>query len=249
MCITPNGKYAYSVACNENLEDFTYDNVFRVFNVETGEKINKFIDYRNKCNVTDMGAAPDGAKLIALTADGCVKLWDSFTGETLNTSDEPQGAPCSVRIEQKGKYAIYTTRNGIIAYMDMTKKYRAGGTRLWESHDGVGVGTILDDYSAVFATDSGYVGIGTLDYEEPTKSFLGRECKVKYVNLLRDPKKAVVATLDRKLMLWDIKKMVFLCSFFGEGRFSACPLSSASNRIIAADEAGALYFLEITGGQ
>jgi len=78
------------------------DETIRLWNIETGEEILRFLGHSGEVRDIDFG--PDGTRLVSGASDQLLKIWDVQTGRELNTLEGHEDTVLSVAFSPNGDY-------------------------------------------------------------------------------------------------------------------------------------------------
>jgi WD40 repeat protein len=70
---------------------------------------------------------------------------------------------------------------------------------------------------------------------------------VNHVALLADGQRALSASNDRTLKLWDLATEDCLSTFYGDSPFTCCAISVDGRTVVAGDYQGVVHFLRVEG--
>ncbi|MDT9326308.1 MAG: WD40 repeat domain-containing protein, partial [Limnospira sp. PMC 1286.21] len=75
----------------------------------------------------------------------------------------------------------------------------------------------------------------------------GHSWSVNAVAIAPDGKRAVSASDDKTLKLWDLETGEVLATFTGEGAMESCAIAPDGVTVVAGDGSGRVYFLRLEG--
>jgi WD40 repeat protein len=82
---------------------------------------------------------------------------------------------------------------------------------------------------------------------EERRTLTGHGGRVNAVAVLPDGARAVSASDDRTLTVWDLGSGTVLTTFGGDGGFLACVVAPDGRTVVAGDRLGVVHFLRLEG--
>jgi WD40 repeat protein len=65
------------------------------------------------------------------------------------------------------------------------------------------------------------------------------------VSVFGDGRRAISASRDKTLKLWDLEAGAAIATFAGEGEMTACAVAPDNRTVVAGEESGRLHFLRL----
>ncbi|WP_063711959.1 WD40 repeat domain-containing protein [Kamptonema formosum] len=83
---------------------------------------------------------------------------------------------------------------------------------------------------------------------KPVRTLTGHTDEVNAVAITPDGQKAVSASEDNTLKLWDLNTGKEMATFTGEYPFNCCAVAADGVTVVAGDNSGRVHFLRLEGG-
>jgi WD40 repeat protein len=216
--------------------------------------------YGHTAYVTACAGTPDGKHLVTTSRDGTVRVWDLASFELLHTlqrEDDP-GAPSlraseglrwftALALSSDGKTVFAASGDGLISHWNVVagtpiRTFRVANGRI--------------DSCAV--SPEGYLLCGLADGTVLIWSLTDRKCidrlsahasAVSACALTRDGRRAVSASQDRSLKLWDLSAFGSVPREVHAASITACAMTPDESTAVSASEDGLLKVWELATGK
>lgn len=224
VAITSDGKHAISVSSDQTLRRWDLESVQSLQTIEGHTK-----------EVTGVAITPDGKHAVSASKDKTLRLWDLKSGKSLRVFKGHASEVTAVAATSDGRHAISAASGGELRLWDLK---RDKSLRVFKSKDlhlkildgnGKDTGRIWtlsvnsvvvtpDGKYAISASGDNYTGIHLLqvwDMEngKSLKTLGKHEGEITSVAVTSDSKRAVSATKDGFVSVWDLKNGQCLRTF------------------------------------
>jgi WD40 repeat protein len=212
VAFSPDGQRALSGS---------HDNTLRLWDVATGETLRVFEGHTD--SVTSVTFSPDGQRALSASWDGTLRLWDTNTGETLRVFTGHTDGVEHVAFSPDEQRALSGSRDSTLRLWDVD----TGATlRVFTGHTSMvsSVAFSPDGQRALSGSTDGTLRLWSASMntstsaaatEETLRVFEGHTGFVLSVVFSPDGQRALSASRDSTLRLWDVATGVTLLIFEG----------------------------------
>ena len=251
VAVTPDGRRAVSGG------GFG-DNTLRSWNLETGETLHSSEQYAGYFQT--VAVTPDGRRAVAgLGAfEHTLEIWDLETGKTLHSLQGHSGSINAVAITHDGRCAISGSDDRTLRVWDL-KTGKILSTI--EGHLGP-VKTVVmtpDGRRAVSGSGDGTLRVWDLETGQTLRilpvalhmtphraaNHTGHKLAVMACAVTRDGRRAVSASQDGTLCVWDLEAGKPITRFVADHPLECCAVTPDGLTLLAGDEAGNVHFLRL----
>jgi WD40 repeat protein/transcriptional regulator CtsR len=235
VSITPDGERAITASD---------DHTLKIWNIDSGKEIRTLTGHNDR--VRSLCITPDGKK--AISASNSIQehliVWDIETGGMIRDFGGSNRYNANVSISPDGKNAITLSDDGdpevreietgkMVSEFELRDLYYKAKVNLYPAMK-MAI-SITDDTLTVWDTDRVKV-IRTI---KGKNGYFGDAC------ITPDGMRVVSASSDNTLNISDIETGEILISFIGENSLCSCQTTLDGSKIIAGDQGGKIYFLEV----
>ena len=190
--IVGHHSYVYGVAVSSDGQRAVFassDKTLKVWELDSGSLLRTIEGH--SASIHGVAVSPDGQRAVSASADGTLKVWDLETGQELRALEGHFGWVNGVTVTPDGRRAVSASADGTLRVWDLESGSLLGALGGTPAPDGSGtVFTITEDGTQRFwDLDSG--------------GRLGGLCAFNAVAMDGEGRRAVAASNDKRLWVWD----------------------------------------------
>ncbi|MBL9004056.1 MAG: AAA family ATPase [Myxococcales bacterium] len=242
------GHSAAVVSCAMSLDgrralSASHDHTLRVWDLDSGAPLHVLEGHSafvRRCTIS-----PDGARAVSTCNDNTLRVWDLDSGRCLHVLRGHGSMVLDCAITPDGQRALSASSDKTL--------------RVWDLDDGRCIDVLQghaasihtcaisqDGQRAVSASSDRTLRSWDIDGGQVLHKLEGHSNIVHACAFSPDGHLAVSASEDRTLRVWDLDSGRSLCVLLGNNPFSC--LAFAAPRLVAGDQSGNLWFLELRNG-
>ncbi len=250
VTVTPDGRRAVSGALDRTL---------KVWDLEHGTELHTLHGHDGFIDVVAVTA--DGRRAVSASSDKSLKVWDLERGSELHTLYGHRLKVAAIGVTLDGLLAVSASYDGTVRVWDLE---RGAQLRVLHGHGSIvnAVAVTPDGRRAVSASDDGTLKVweisnlllaGALDADlesEPVPyTSRGHSGEVSAVVVTLDGRRAVSASWDRTLKVWDLEQGLELRTMHGHSdRVNAVAVTPDGRRAVSASDDRTLRVWDLEHG-
>ena len=232
------------------------DHTLRVWDLESGQTLRILEGHTDR--VSAVAVTPDGRCAVSASDDHTLRVWDLESGQTLRVLVGQTDRVTAVAVAPDGRCAVSASRDATL--------------RVWDLESGQTLRTLECpwDTKAVAVTPDGRVAVSAwgdapwvwdLEGRQTVHTLEGHTACINAmtttpdglrvmsalnaVAITSDARRAVWASQDHTLRVWDLESGKEMAIFTAESEMWSCAVTSDGRTIIAGDESGRVHFLRL----
>jgi WD40 repeat protein len=232
-----------------------------VWDIRSERQLLKFLG----SNVFGLAITPDGQRAIAGTVDGYLYVWEIQSGKEVAILGGHSNKVTSVALTSDGRSAVSGAVDGTVKLWDirsgqdplelLLNKHPELAVKLFlfdekmEEKERLKLRQELLENLPEFFTKNAFqkaLQKNTL-YLKESRSLTGHTGGIHSVDIAPDGQRAVSASDDHTLKIWDTQTGLCIATFSGESPLLSCALAPDGVTIIAGDNTGRLHILRLEG--
>ena len=184
--------------CPEDLREWEWYYLMRLCRVEP-------VILRDKTEVNSLAFSPDGERLASAGGDGAVKVWNSKTGQVIQTLNAHPDFVSSVVFHPDGKHLASTGADQQVKVWDLTtgQKVFAGPCDVVHSNGTAYTAAFSPDGRQLAAGSDGAVKVWDWRNDQLLHTFAGHAKKAISVAFSRDGRRLASGSWWGSVQLWD----------------------------------------------
>jgi WD40 repeat protein len=225
------------------------DRTVKVWELESGRELRTLRGH--DCGVDQVTMTPDGQQVVSATGFE-VRVWDLTTGRKLRTIRSRGGflrrKGGSIQVMPCGRYIVPKSRDGTVKVVDLGSERKVGVLR--EGKYGPYVAMVMPDGQRVVTLSGNELRVRELESGRELLALKGHTDGVRAVAVTSDGRRAVSASNDRTVRVWDMETGKVLSTFTCGSSVLCCAFADSSGTVIVAgDQGGSVHFLRLEEGK
>jgi WD40 repeat protein len=227
-----------------------------VWHLQTGLRLRTLDGHTDEIN--DVAISEDGRRAVSASRDKTLRVWDLTTGSNLCTLTHTN-AITHVAMSADGRRAVTASKRTLTVW-DLVKgrELRTLGYHYWATYWDTDLeegritgrywipGTLAMSRDGLRAVSGYKNNLAVWDLESGSKRFtmIGHSAEIKGVAFSGDGQRAVSASGDHMLKVWDVDTGELEATFTCDAPLTCCAFAGRS-RIVAGDDSGRIHFISL----
>ena len=194
-------------------------------------------------SITTLVATPDRERIVSVSADGTLRVWDLARRETLRMFDGHEGEIEAAAITADGRQVVSGGQDAMVHVWNVDDD----GSVVLKGHDYriTHVRVTSDGTYAVTASWDDTVRVWALRRGAQAGLLTGHRGRVTMLEISPDDRCIAVGTEDGVLAVWDIVSRKRIGSLDVDAPITCAAVSEDSRTLVAGDTTGGVHFLRI----
>jgi WD40 repeat protein len=229
LAMTPDGQLLISGS---------WDKTMKIWDWKNGRELRTLA--RHVLGFNELAVTPDGRRVISGNYHEAVRVWDLASGAELRRFKVPKRGLIS--LSHCGRYVFSVSEDGTKKIFDSETKRRVGTIKGRCQLDLA----VMPDGQRVITLSSQRLTLRELKSGRELRSFGGHISDINTMAVTPNGRRAVSASDDRTIRIWDLENGILLSSFTFDDSVLCCRFARTSgDMVVAGDKTGAVHFLRL----